>query len=119
LRRGTTGSWGRWWFRLGSLLACLALQYGAYRYNLNRLLELERVRTRIATALHDDIGSSLSGMALLSEAVKQQVGSARPEAFAMASEVASMACGRARALSDVVGPSTRRDDLQNVITRGR
>jgi signal transduction histidine kinase len=41
---------------------------------LNRLLELERVRTRIAADLHDDIGSSLSGMAFLSEAVKQQVG---------------------------------------------
>jgi two-component sensor histidine kinase/sugar lactone lactonase YvrE len=112
--------WGRWWFRWGALLACLTLLYGAYRYNLNRLLELERVRTRIATDLHDDIGSSLSGMAFLSEAVKQQVGSARPEAFEMASEVASTARGLARALSDVVWSiDPRRDDLRNVITRVR
>ena len=112
--------WARWWFRLTALLAGAALLYGAYRYNLNRLLELERVRTRIATDLHDDIGSSLSGMAFLSEAVKQQVGNARPEAFEMASEVASMARGLARALSDVVWSiDPRRDDLQNVVTRVR
>ena len=112
--------WGRWWFRLGALLACGALLYGAYRYNLNRLLELERVRTRIATDLHDDIGSSLSGMAFLSEAVKQQVGTSRPEAFEMASEVAAMARGLARSLSDVVWSiDPRRDDLRNVITRVR
>ncbi len=112
--------WARWWFRLSALLACGALLYGAYRYNLNRLLEVERVRTRIATDLHDDIGSSLSGMALLSEAVKQEVGSARPEAFEMASEVATMARGLARALSDVVwSTDPRRDDLRNVITRVR
>jgi streptogramin lyase/two-component sensor histidine kinase len=112
--------WGRWWFRLLGLLACGALLYGAYRYNLNRLLELERVRARIAADLHDDIGSSLSGMAFLSEAVKQQIGTARPEAFEMASEVAVMARGLARALSDVVWSiDPRRDDLRNVIMRIR
>ena len=78
------------------------------------------MRTRIAADLHDDIGSSLSGMAFLSEAVKQRVGTARPEAFEMASEVAVMARGLARALSDVVWSiDPRRDDLRNVLTRVR
>lgn len=39
-----------------------------------RLVELERVRKRIATDLHDDIGSSLTRISLLSEVVSQQVG---------------------------------------------
>lgn len=38
-----------------------------------RLVELEQVRRRIATDLHDDIGSSLSQISLLSEVVRQQV----------------------------------------------
>jgi signal transduction histidine kinase len=38
-----------------------------------RLVELERVRKRIAADLHDDIGSSLTKIALLSEAVRQNV----------------------------------------------
>ncbi|HRH46542.1 MAG TPA: ATP-binding protein, partial [Pyrinomonadaceae bacterium] len=48
--------------------------YTIYRYRLKRLLELERIRTRIATDLHDDIGSSLSQIAILSEVVRQKVG---------------------------------------------
>jgi len=50
------------------------LIYIVYRSRLRRLLELERVRTRIATDLHDDIGSSLSQIAILSEVVRQKVG---------------------------------------------
>ena len=66
--------WQRWWFRLLALLGCGALLYGAHRYNLNRMLELERVRTRIATDLHDDIGASLSQIAILSEVLIQRSG---------------------------------------------
>jgi ligand-binding sensor domain-containing protein/two-component sensor histidine kinase len=66
--------WQRWWFRLLALLGCGSLLYGAHRYNLNRMLELERVRTRIATDLHDDIGASLSQIAILSEVLIQRSG---------------------------------------------
>jgi signal transduction histidine kinase len=38
-----------------------------YRYRISRLLELEQVRTRIASDLHDDIGAGLSRLAILSE----------------------------------------------------
>ena len=43
-----------------------------HRARVARLLEIERVRTRIATDLHDDIGSSLSQIAILSEVAHQR-----------------------------------------------
>jgi signal transduction histidine kinase len=52
------------------LLAAFAL----HRMRTAQLLQLERVRTRIATNLHDDIGASLSRMAILSEVIARRAG---------------------------------------------
>ena len=38
-----------------------------------RLAELERVRRRIATDLHDDIGSSLTQISIISEVLRQGI----------------------------------------------
>jgi ligand-binding sensor domain-containing protein/two-component sensor histidine kinase len=65
--------WRRWWFLTlaAVLMGCMATLL--YRYRVAHLLELERVRTHIATDLHDDIGSSLSQIAVLSEVARRQV----------------------------------------------
>ena len=55
------------------MLALLVATRFIYRYHTRRLLELERVRTRIATDLHDDIGASLSKIAILSDVAGQQL----------------------------------------------
>jgi signal transduction histidine kinase/ligand-binding sensor domain-containing protein len=64
--------WQRWWFIvLAAVLVSLAI-YFIYRNRLKRLLEMERMRTRIATDLHDDIGANLTRISLLSEVAKQK-----------------------------------------------
>jgi signal transduction histidine kinase len=45
-----------------------------HRVRAARLLAIERVRSRIASDLHDDIGSSLSQVAVLSEVAYQRAG---------------------------------------------
>jgi signal transduction histidine kinase len=55
-------------------LALALTGYAIYRYRVAQLLKLERVRTRIATDLHDDIGSSLSQIAILSEVARHKAG---------------------------------------------
>jgi signal transduction histidine kinase len=63
--------WQMWWFRI--LLAGLfaGTMYGAYRYRVQRLLEVERLRLRIADDLHDDVGSNLSTIAMVSRSVQR------------------------------------------------
>ena len=78
--------WQRWWMRLLLLLAVSSLLHSVYRYRMARLLEVERLRTRIATDLHDDIGSTLSQIALLSEVARR-----RPAALERESPLADIA----------------------------
>jgi signal transduction histidine kinase/ligand-binding sensor domain-containing protein len=112
--------WRRWWSL--SLLAVTAgvVGYAVYRYRVTRLLELERVRTRIATDLHDDIGSSLSRIAVLSELIQRKIGAIHPEAAALGLNVAETARGLMEVMGDIVWSiDPRRDDLNNLILRIR
>src|SRR5262249_3914894 len=47
--------WRQWWFSSLVVSAVALMIYFAHRSRVSRLLELERVRTRIASDLHDDI----------------------------------------------------------------
>jgi ligand-binding sensor domain-containing protein/signal transduction histidine kinase len=87
--------WQRWWFVTLVILLAAYLSYVFYRYRVSRLVELERVRTRIATDLHDDIGSSLSQVAVLSEVIGRRIGSGSDVA-----EPLSMIAGLSRDLAD-------------------
>ena len=64
--------WQTLWFRLAIAAVVAALLLAAHRYRVNRLLEVERLRIRIAGDLHDDIGSNLSSIALLSDMVQRR-----------------------------------------------
>src|SRR6185295_11929516 len=66
--------WQRWWFILLTVASLSFIAYSIYRSRVSRLLEVERVRTRIATDLHDDIGANLTKIAILSEVARQQLG---------------------------------------------
>ena len=63
--------WQRAWFLAVVGILLVLLVYAFYRYRLNRALELERIRTRIASDLHDDVGSGLTQISILSEVVRQ------------------------------------------------
>jgi Histidine kinase len=48
--------------------------YLLFLYRFRRFVELEQVRSRIATDLHDDIGSGPSQIAILSELARRDIG---------------------------------------------
>ena|SRR5579871_897751 len=62
--------WKRWWFESLALALVAALVFAAHRYRVTQMMRLERMRTAIATDLHDDIGASLSQIAILSEVAR-------------------------------------------------
>jgi len=65
--------WRRPWFLGGAALLVAAAAFALHRARVARALALERVRTQIATDLHDDIGASLSQIAVLSEVARVEL----------------------------------------------
>jgi len=59
--------WQTWWFMTVCLLTMGALLYALYRYRIRQIMNLQKVRNRIATDLHDDIGSTLTNISILAE----------------------------------------------------
>jgi ligand-binding sensor domain-containing protein len=73
--------WRRWWFEALALAGMASLVLAAHRYRVAQAVNLERMRTAIATDLHDDIGASLSQIAVLSEVarVDRNPGQSQPD----------------------------------------
>src|SRR5215831_7056276 len=112
--------WRQWWFVTLAVGLAGFLVFAAHRYRVARLLELERVRTRIASDLHDDIGSSLSRMAILSEVAKQRMAGTDNQPISILTDIAESARGAADSMSDIVWAiDPRRDDLSSVVFRVR
>jgi ligand-binding sensor domain-containing protein len=61
-----------WWFLLAVVAVIATGTYLFYRLRLTKLLALEKLRTRIASDLHDDIGSGLTRIAVLSDVALHQ-----------------------------------------------
>ena len=113
--------WQRWWFVTLVILALAGITHLIYRYHTRRLIELERVRTRIATDLHDDIGASLSKIAILSDVAGQELSTMRdsPVAAPLA-QIADTSRDCVDAMSDIVwAVNPQRDHLSDLTHRMR
>ncbi len=110
--------WETLWFRL--IVVALLGTAGAfvYRYRVNRLLEIERLRVRIASDLHDDIGSSLSRIALQSELMTEGI---EPEALPRyLRSIAATSRELVTTMSDIVWSiDARNDTVEHLVTRIR
>ena len=112
--------WQRWWFlALATTLVGLAA-YALHRYRVARLIELERMRTRIATDLHDDIGAGLSQIAILSEVSRQRLGKEQNGVNESLARIANTSRDLLDSMSDIVWAiNPRRDRVSDLAQRLR
>jgi two-component sensor histidine kinase len=112
--------WQRWWFLALVVLAIATGIYTLYRYRVRQLLEVERVRMRLATDLHDDIGASLSQIALLSEVIRQQGNQNDPQTTERLSKIARVSRELVDSMSDIVWAiNPNRDSIDDLTHRMR
>jgi signal transduction histidine kinase len=112
--------WQTWWFLSMMMLAAGVTAYAFHRHRIARIVELGRVRARIATDLHDDLGANLTRIAILSEVAKKRIASGRGDGEDKLSAIATIARESVASMSDIVwAVSPERDALQEVVRKMR
>ena len=111
--------WRRWWFVASAAMSLGLLAWFVHRYRLRRAIEIERVRMRIATDLHDDIGAGLSQVSVLSAVVSRRVGS-DPAVAAPVAAIGELSGDLVDSMSDIVWAiNPHRDHASDLIHRMR
>jgi ligand-binding sensor domain-containing protein/signal transduction histidine kinase len=90
-----------WWFRLLLLAGVAGLVSVLFLLRVSRLKQLARLRGRIAGDLHDEIGSNLGGIILLSE-LATRIPALPQDARASLQEINATAQRTAGAMRDIV-----------------
>jgi signal transduction histidine kinase len=109
--------WQEWWFLAGVVALAGSIAYALHRSRVRRILALESIRTQIATDIHDDMGSGLSQIAILTEVAKRE---ATPSAQGYLEEVARLARSMRDSMSDIVwAVDPRRDRFSDLVHRMR
>ena len=111
--------WRTAWFVILCVGVLAGLLYAIYRYRINQLLRLQQVRDRIATDLHDDIGTTLTNISILSELSKKKLGQ-KEDAGTFLDRIAEEVHNSSQALDDIVWSiNTKNDTLEQTVARMR
>jgi signal transduction histidine kinase/streptogramin lyase len=109
--------WRRGWFMALTALATILAATAVQRLRIARAVAMERVRRQIATDLHDDVGSGLAQIAVLSEVARRDAPSGVGDRMAA---VAGLARTLRESMGDIVwAVDPRRDRLTDVVRRMR
>ncbi len=65
--------WKTWWFIAFATLLIGGLVASIIFLRIRNLFRIERIKTKIAADLHDNIGSSLTGISILSEVISTKI----------------------------------------------
>lgn len=109
--------WRTGWFYALCALAFSGIVYGVFRYRLQQVLKIERMRVKISSDLHDDVGTILSGLAMQSEILELNAEEKNKPKLKRISELSRTAMSHMR--DTVWAIDARKDKLENLLDRMR
>ncbi|HEX8332165.1 MAG TPA: two-component regulator propeller domain-containing protein [Segetibacter sp.] len=110
--------WQTWWFILLLSLATSAIIYLMYRYRVNEIIRQERLRSKIASDLHDDIGATLSSISFYSETLKQQTQKQMPQLLPLLDKIGATSREMVSNMSDIVWAiNPKNDDVDHLASK--
>jgi ligand-binding sensor domain-containing protein/two-component sensor histidine kinase len=112
--------WHRWWFYASFILVFISSVYFLYWYNVNQLKMRVQLRNKIARDLHDDIGSTLSGINIFSKIALQKLNHNETGSSELLEKISDRSEKTMDALSDIVWSiSTKNDRIDNFLVKAR
>lgn len=108
--------WQTWWFRISIALVVIGLVYLFMAYRINKIKDIEKLRIRIASDLHDDIGSSLTRITIHSQQI--QNGRDKTKVATSIEKIGELSRDIISTMSDIVWSiDTRNDNLTDMRDR--
>ena len=108
--------WMTWWFRTAAVIFIFSIFFGLYRIKIKRIIEIEKLRFRIASDLHDEVGASLTSLSIQTQLLNSELDKKRlDQKIGIIEELSRKVIGM---MSDVVWSiDSRNDSMQNMIDR--
>ena len=112
--------WRTWWFIIISVLVIGGVIVMFITYRVKNLLDIERLRTKLAADLHDNIGSSLTEISILSEVITKKLDSVGDDIKKSLKMISDNSRNLIDNMSDIVWlVNPNRDSLYDLILRLR
>ena len=112
--------WKTWWFKLLCTIGVGVILYIVYYNRMQKLRDINRIRNKIASDLHDDLGATLSSISIMSELVNQQVKEQSPQVSSLLEKIGSSSRNMIESVNDMVWAiNPKNDSFENIIKRMR
>jgi ligand-binding sensor domain-containing protein/two-component sensor histidine kinase len=112
--------WRTWWFIIITVITLVSLIAFIIIYRVRHLLDIERFRIKLAADLHDNIGSSLTEISILSEVISKKLDSVSEDITKSLRMISDSSRNLIDNMSDIVWlVNPKRDSLYDLILRLR
>ncbi|MBK8483640.1 MAG: hypothetical protein IPL31_04645 [Saprospiraceae bacterium] len=116
--------WQTWWFRTLILIAAIMIVYWMFRLRTQKLLAIQRIeiektlalegeRSRISRDMHDDLGSGLSAIHLLSNYLKENSAIKYPEFSTEVEKILKSSAELNQLIREIIWTINSKDDSLN------
>ena len=108
------------WFKLLIVLFAGLIFLTLLYYRKEHRKRLEKIRNRIATDLHDDMGSTLSSIRIFSDVAKKQIEEVKPETVQLLDRISNNATSLSENMQDIIWTiRSDNDTLEDLVSRMR
>jgi hypothetical protein len=111
--------WRTEWFYGLVIVLIASLLYALYRYRIGQILAMQAMRNKISKDLHDDLGATLSSIAVLSEIARNSIRQGSPQqSFPMLEKISTYSRDMVDKMRDIVWAiNPTNDSLENIVNR--